>query len=134
MTDRAMVTVDANALRQVLQALTGPAHLIREIQMTRSIASLTGDDPIGRLVDDYNEDARRQAGTSGVDVPRAAQRTLPHPGSPEASAMLDSLLAEYNYPANTKNAARAGWEAANRWLQQNASTGVDSVDGGQHGA
>jgi hypothetical protein len=65
-TDRAMVTVDANALRQVLQALTGPAHLIREIQMTRSIASLTGDDPIGRLVDDYNEDARRQAGTSGV--------------------------------------------------------------------
>jgi hypothetical protein len=63
-----------------------------------------------------------------------ATRTLPHPGSPEASAMLDSLLAEYNYPANTKNAARAGWEAANRWLQQNASTGVDSVDGGQHGA
>jgi hypothetical protein len=46
----------------------------------------------------------------------AATRALPHPGSPEASAMLDSLLAEYNYPANPKNAARAGWEAANRWL------------------
>jgi hypothetical protein len=46
-----------------------------------------------------------------------ATRTLPHPGSPEASAMLDSLLAEYNYPANTKNAARAGWEAAERWLR-----------------
>lgn len=43
-------------------------------------------------------------------------RALPHPGSPEASAMMDSLLAEYQYPANSKNAARAGWEAANRWL------------------
>jgi hypothetical protein len=43
-------------------------------------------------------------------------RALPHPGSPEASAMMDSMLAEYQWPANTKNAARAGWEAANRWL------------------
>jgi hypothetical protein len=65
-----------------------------------------------------------RAATPGVK----ATRTLPHPGSPEASAMLDSLLAEYNYPANTKNAARAGWEAAERWLR---TAGVDSVDGGQ---
>lgn len=41
---------------------------------------------------------------------------LPHPGLPEASALLDSLLAEYHYPSNPKNAARAGWEAARRWL------------------
>lgn len=39
---------------------------------------------------------------------------LPNPGSPEASAMMDSVLAEYNYPSNTKNAARAGYEAARR--------------------
>lgn len=43
-------------------------------------------------------------------------RALPHPASPEVSAKLDSILAEYHWPTNTKNAARAGWEAANRWL------------------
>jgi hypothetical protein len=69
------------------------------------------------------------AHAAGVDAPRAAQRTLPHPGSPEASAMMDSLLAEYNYPANTKNAARAGWEAANRWLMQNAAGVGEGTDG-----
>jgi hypothetical protein len=64
-------------------------------------------------VEPYVEDPHHKPDTSGVK----ATRTLPHPGSPEASAMLDSLLAEYNYPANTKNAARAGWEAAERWLR-----------------
>lgn len=42
---------------------------------------------------------------------------LPHPGLPEVSAALDAVLAEYNYPANPKNAARAGWTAATRWLR-----------------
>lgn len=75
MADRAMVSVDANALRTVLQALTGPAHLIREIQMTRSIAALTGDDPIGLLVDDYNRDAQRQAdAASGVKTCDGGQK------------------------------------------------------------
>jgi hypothetical protein len=54
---------------------------------------------------------------AGVAMPRA----LPHPASPEASAMMDALLAEYQHPANTKNAARAGWEAANRWLTLGAA-------------
>lgn len=44
------------------------------------------------------------------------QTALPNPGSPEASAMIDSLLAEYHCPANPKNAARAGYEAARRML------------------
>ena len=26
-------------------------------------------------------------------------------------ALIDAKLAEYNYPANTRNAARAGWYA-----------------------
>lgn len=39
---------------------------------------------------------------------------LPHPGSPEASAMIDSVLAEYQWPTNAKNAARAGYVAAMR--------------------
>lgn len=45
-------------------------------------------------------------------------RELPNPGSAEVSDLLDTVLAEYNWPANSKNAARAGWEAANRWLKQ----------------
>jgi hypothetical protein len=52
----------------------------------------------------------------GLDACATPSRALPHPGSPEASAMMDSLMAEYQWPSNTKNAARAGWEAANRWL------------------
>jgi hypothetical protein len=52
--ERAMVSVDAKALRTVLQALVGQPHHIREIQMTRSIAALTGDDPIQTLIDDFN--------------------------------------------------------------------------------
>lgn len=43
-------------------------------------------------------------------------QALPMPGSPEASAMIDSMLAERGWPASTKNAARAGYEAARRML------------------
>ena len=41
---------------------------------------------------------------------------LKRPSSPEASAMIDSVLAEYDWPANPKNAARCGYEAARRML------------------
>lgn len=65
------------------------------------------------------------AGFDGVGSALAALATqqavqgeavLPRPGSPEASAMIDSLLAEYQWPSNPKNAARAGFEAARRML------------------
>lgn len=39
---------------------------------------------------------------------------LINPGSPEASAMIDSVLSEYGWPSNPKNAARAGFVAAQR--------------------
>jgi hypothetical protein len=68
MADREMVSVDAKALRTVLQALTGPAHHIREIQMTRSIAALTGDDPIGVLIEDFNR------AIAGVNTPDGGQK------------------------------------------------------------
>lgn len=46
--------VNTEALRQVLQALSGPGHYIRELQATRSIASLTGSpSPIDVLIEDY---------------------------------------------------------------------------------
>ena len=47
------VTVSAAALRQVLNALNGPGHYIRELQVTRG--PLIGDEnPINILCDEYN--------------------------------------------------------------------------------
>lgn len=66
-----------------------------------------------------------KAALAAAPAPMPRTRVLPHPGSPEASAMMDSLLAEYNWPTNTKNAARAGWEAANRWLAASPSPQQD---------
>ena len=45
------IPVNADALYQLLQALTGPAHLMRELQVTRNIP---GDNPINTLVREYN--------------------------------------------------------------------------------
>jgi len=46
------ITVSAEALRQVLQALIGPPHHIRELQATMS---LPGDaNPIKTLYEEYN--------------------------------------------------------------------------------
>jgi hypothetical protein len=74
-----------------------------------------------RDTDIINEDF--DWGYAAANVARAveslgepAQAAVPHPGSPEASAMMDSVLAEYNWPTNTKNAARAGYVAAARLM------------------
>jgi hypothetical protein len=75
------------------------------------------------------KDAARLALSTWASAQQAAGVELPSPGSPEASALMDSVLAEYNNPSNPKNAARAGWMAAKRWLaaarsvQQKASGG-----------
>lgn len=50
MSEADAITVDRAALRQVLEALIGPGHLIRELQFTRSLP----DNPINKLVDQYN--------------------------------------------------------------------------------
>jgi len=49
--------VDAEALYQVLQALSGPGHYIRELQATRSPLI---DNPIDKLCNQYNEWATKQ--------------------------------------------------------------------------
>jgi hypothetical protein len=47
------VTVNAKALGEILSALVGPGHLMREIQATRG--PLVGkDNPINILVAEYN--------------------------------------------------------------------------------
>lgn len=60
--------------------------------------------------------AKLRARLASLAQPTPVPPTLPKPGSAEASAMIDTLLAEYQYPANSKNAARAGYEAARRML------------------
>lgn len=55
------ITVDANALKQVLQALNGPPHYIRELQATRDNGTgLFKDNPIDVLIKQYNEWVERQ--------------------------------------------------------------------------
>ncbi len=56
------------------------------------------------------------APAASTDPVLAVEPALPAPGSLEASRAIDTLLAEYDYPSNPKNAARAGWEAARRTL------------------
>lgn len=48
------VAVDADALGQVLRALNGPGHLIRELQVLRSLPMAEAPNPIERLLDQYN--------------------------------------------------------------------------------
>lgn len=59
----ATVTVAAEPLRQVLQALIGPGHMIRELQATRSLHALTNDNPIEILIQQFN------AGGNGATKP-----------------------------------------------------------------
>jgi len=49
-TPKEMVAVDKAALKEVLQALIGPPHLIRELQVTRNIPV---DNPINTLIAQY---------------------------------------------------------------------------------
>lgn len=54
------ITVDASALRQVLAALIGPAHLIRELQATRSLHKLGHPNPIDILLEQFNAQAAKE--------------------------------------------------------------------------
>ena len=52
------VSVDAEALRQVLQALNGPGHHILELQATRSLDDMLPIEqrnPINVLTKEYND-------------------------------------------------------------------------------
>ena len=55
--ERKQISVDAGALREVLQALDGPPHYMRELQFTRGGAAngLLDDNPIDLLITQYNE-------------------------------------------------------------------------------
>lgn len=65
LTDERMVTVNAKALQQVLNALVGPGHYIRELQVTRGPLF---DNPIDLLIEQFNA----QAPSKPKDCPHAA--------------------------------------------------------------
>lgn len=50
------VTVSADALRQVLNALSGPGHYIRELQATRNLGRMIGveKNAINILCEEFN--------------------------------------------------------------------------------
>ena len=54
------ITVNAEALRQVLAALTGPGHLIRELQFTRDKPPIMTGNPIDTLIHEYRDWAVHQ--------------------------------------------------------------------------
>lgn len=53
----------AAPLRQLLEALNGEPHLIREMQATRNADRLMGEpNPIDELIDEFNAENARQPG------------------------------------------------------------------------
>jgi len=48
------IVVDRKALKQVLSALSGPPHLIRELQATRTPGIIGHDNPINILIEEFN--------------------------------------------------------------------------------
>ncbi len=52
MSDTLKITVTAKALHQVLGALVGPGHYIRELQATRNLPGV--ENPINTLIGEYN--------------------------------------------------------------------------------
>ena len=61
------IAVDAVALRQVLQALIGPGHHIRELQATRSLHALGHPNPIDLLLEDYERHLADEAKVQACD-------------------------------------------------------------------
>lgn len=47
------VEVSASALRELLSAIAGPPHLIRELQVIRGLPG--SDNPINTLINEFNE-------------------------------------------------------------------------------
>lgn len=100
-----------------------------EVTHNKPVASIYISDDGSREFDDWLVDlppGNHQLFTA----PRPDQpqpESLPHPGAPEAEEMIEKLLAEYNRPSNMKNAARAGYMAAKRLLQ-NARQPLPAVE------
>jgi cell pole-organizing protein PopZ len=74
----------------------------------------------------------------GADVPAQAVQqevqpspagAVPHVGSKEAADAIERELAHRNYPSNSMNAARAGYEAARKFAAAPSAAALDARDG-----
>ena len=70
------ISVDREALGRVLDALNGPAHLIRELQATRRLPG-TDENPVNILTKEYNDAATEY--NTGVKM---AEALSDDPGRP----------------------------------------------------
>ena len=53
------ISVSAKALRELLVAVNGPAHYIRELQVTRDMPlGMSDDNPINILTEQFNEQVK----------------------------------------------------------------------------
>lgn len=107
------VLVSAEALRQVLQALNGPGHYIRELQVTRG--SLF-DNPIDKLIAEYNTTVNSEAKAfsfAAADVLAERQRQIEAEGwTPEHDDQHDAgelALAAACYAYNTADPDPEGY-------------------------
>lgn len=69
------IPVDADALKQVLAALVGPGHLIRELQAIRGLPVLGGvvHDPIGALITQFNDFENRDIAAEQQSEPQSTE-------------------------------------------------------------
>lgn len=65
MSEPKKISVDADALYRVLNALNGPGHYIRELQVTRGPLF---ENPIDKLITQYNEWTSNQSEASNADA------------------------------------------------------------------
>lgn len=73
--EKVKIQVDADALRQVLQALIGGGVAIREIMATRNLPGKMGDrNPINILVADFNAYAESTRTKTEGDSDESSQR------------------------------------------------------------
>lgn len=66
--------------------------------------------------------AAGRAAIAGAE--RQEPAVLPKAGTAEAEAAIRSMLRRYEYPSNSQNAGRAGWEAARRYFEMGGFPGV----------
>ena len=72
-----VIYVDADALREVLVALNGRGHHIRELQATRG--TLLFDNPIDKLVTNYNDAIARAKAAAETEAVTDAVDKVEYP-------------------------------------------------------
>lgn len=128
---RLPMLVDGNALFGLVRALSGPEHMIRELQFTRSVS--TGDDNcVVRLIEDFNAQARAHDLTISALEPQyywcivglenlhhVLADGLPITFRPDAASNHRAYRPFYTSHHDAFTAAQHAQLATNRWEDKN---------------